>query len=70
VVNGRGTEPIFRRGTHQVYATNVSQLTDLTLTSGVTITINEVSTGMGWAANATPAVQPGVVSCMNGRGSR
>jgi len=75
------------QGTHQVYAAAVSQLTDLTLSDGVTITINEVNTGVGWAAtgvhdallgrmcgiyygnasagNATPAVQPGVVTCQN-----
>ena len=75
------------QGTTQLYATDVSQLTDLTVTDGVNLTINEANGGMGWAAtgvhdallgkvcgiyygqasaaNATPAVQPGVVACQN-----
>jgi len=34
----------------QAYASNVSQLTDLTITDGVTLTINEANLGLGWAA--------------------
>jgi len=39
---------------HQVYAATISDLTNYTVSAGVTVSVNE-ATGTGWAATATHA---------------
>jgi len=45
------------QGEHHTYASSVTDVTNLTVTDAVTITINEAD-GTGWAATATHAALP------------
>jgi len=47
------------QATYQVYVDNVSDLTDLTITDGVNITVNEANLGLGWAATGYHNALPG-----------
>lgn len=41
------------QSTHQVYADDASEMTDLIPSQGVNISLNEANMGQGWAATAT-----------------
>ena len=43
----------------QAYATDPSELTDFTITEGVSVAINEANLGLGWAATGYHVALPG-----------
>ena len=46
------------QSSNQIYATDPAQLTDLIVSEGVTISINEANAGVGWAATAVHEALP------------